>query len=212
MDADFWHGKWQRGEIGFHESTVNPLLTAHLDVLQLEPGSRIFLPLCGKTLDIGWLLQQGYRVVGIELSQIAIDDLFDGLEQTPVVMERDGLLHYCASNIDIFVGDIFALTADRLGPVDAIYDRAALVALPEHSRTRYALHLKALTNCAKQLLVTYGYDQSVRPGPPFSVTEQEVNELYGREYELNLQQRDEIPASPKGRPAATELVWHLAPR
>lgn len=212
MDAAFWHGKWERGEIGFHESTVNPLLKNHFHVLQLQPASRIFVPLCGKTLDIGWLLELGHHVVGVELSQLAIDALFDQLDRNPVVMEHGGLLHYSASGVDIFVGDVFALTTDRLGTIDAIYDRAALVALPSDLRIRYAQHLKHLSKLAPQLLITYEYDQSVRPGPPFSLDTEEVARLYGNDYELELLQRDDIPASPKGRPAAAELVWHLKPR
>ena len=212
MDANFWHGKWQRNEIGFHESTVNPLLVAHFDSLQLAPASRLFLPLCGKTLDIGWLLERGYRVVGAELSRLAIEALFEQLGLEPLIRERGALRHYSAPNIDIFVGDIFELDTNVAGSIDAIYDRAALVALPDNLRARYAQHLQTLTNTAPQLLITYGYDQNVRPGPPFSVEPEEVTRLYGNAYTLELLQRDEILASPKGRPAATELVWRLLPK
>ena len=65
MDSDFWHQKWEQGEIGFHESQVNPVLVGNLESLNLTKGSRLFLPLCGKTHDIAWLLAQGYRIAGV---------------------------------------------------------------------------------------------------------------------------------------------------
>jgi thiopurine S-methyltransferase len=82
VDASFWHDKWQRNQIGFHEPQANPLLLAHFDSLSLRAGSRIFVPLCGKTLDINWLLARGQRVVGAELSEIAVQQLFAGLGVT----------------------------------------------------------------------------------------------------------------------------------
>jgi thiopurine S-methyltransferase len=212
MDANFWLQKWQRGEIGFHESAVNPFLSAHIGKLRLSPGSRLFLPLCGKTLDIGWLLARGYRVAGAELSQLAVDALFSELGVVPQIAELGALKHYKAGNLDIFNGDIFELDVARLGQVDAIYDRAALVALPVDLRQRYAAHMRALSGTAPQLLVTYEYDQSVRPGPPFSVSAEEVARLYAGAYELKEVERKEIAAAPNGRPAATELAWHLTPR
>jgi thiopurine S-methyltransferase len=212
MDANFWQQKWQRGEIGFHESAVNPFLVAHFDKLRLPPGSRLLLPLCGKTLDIGWLLARGYRVVGAELSQLAVDALFAELGVVPRITELGVLKHYQAPNIDIFNGDIFELASAQVGSVDAVYDRAALVALPAELRQRYAAHLRALSNTAPQLLVTYEYDQSLRPGPPFSVTGDEVAQLYADAYELSVVERKEVAAAPNGRPAATEVVRHLKPR
>lgn len=80
MEADFWHGKWARNEIGFHRSEANPLLVAHLDSLGLKPSARIFLPLCGKTLDIGWLLSNGFQVIGAELSEAAVVQLLRSLK------------------------------------------------------------------------------------------------------------------------------------
>lgn len=77
MDPQFWMLKWQNNETGFHEPEANPNLTANIDQLSLAPGSRIFVPLCGKTLDIPWLLSKGYEVVAAELSHLAIIQLFD---------------------------------------------------------------------------------------------------------------------------------------
>jgi thiopurine S-methyltransferase len=212
MDANFWQQKWQKGEIGFHESAVNQLLVANFDKLRLPQGARLLLPLCGKTLDIGWLLANGYRVAGAELSQLAVDALFAELGVVPQITEVGALKHYSAGNIDIFNGDVFALNAALLGQVDAVYDRAALVALPAEVRPRYAAHIRALSHDAPQLLVTFEYDQSLRSGPPFSVTTEEVERLYADGYAQEVVERREVAAAPNGRPAATEVVRYLQPR
>lgn len=212
MDASFWHQKWTRGEIGFHESETNPYLLAHFDKLKLATGARIFLPLCGKTLDIAWLLGRGYRIVGAELSALAIDELFKGLGLQPSIVTNGALTHYSANNIDIFVGDIFNLSRDQLGAIDAIYDRAALVALPEALRKHYATHLMQLGAHAPQLLICFVYDQSLMAGPPFSVGDDEVNRHYGAQYDLALIERVELPGKFKGKATTWEHIWLLQNR
>src|SRR5690349_18438288 len=128
MDAGFWHERWETNDIAFHKNEANPLLVRCFAALSLSKGSRVFVPLCGKTLDIHWLLSEGFRVAGAELSKVAIEQLFTELGVEPKV-SRDGEVdHYSATNIDVFVGDIFQLSSEVLGPVDAVYDRAALVA------------------------------------------------------------------------------------
>lgn len=116
---------------------------------------------------------------------------------------------YSAKDIDIFVGNIFDVSATILGLVDAIYDRAALVALPEEIRTRYAAHLKEITGKAPQLLVTYEYDQNLMEGPPFSVSKEEVNQHYSDSYDLSLLVSTDVSGGLKGRCAAKENVWLL---
>lgn len=212
MDANFWHQKWEQNEIGFHRPTVNPLLISHFGALNLVKGSRIFLPLCGKTLDIGWLLANSYRVVGVELSEMAVRQLFIGLGVEPQVTKNSGMQCYHAENIDIFVGDLFHLTATMLGPVDAIYDRAALVALPEAIRSRYTTHLMALTHKTPQLLICFEYDQTLLEGPPFSIGSAEIDRHYAASYELRLLESTEVSGGLKGECAARENVWLLKNR
>ena len=130
MQADYWHQRWANQDTPFHERDTNPLLLKHLASLSLPLGARLFLPLCGKTLDIRWLLSLGYRVAGAELSPLAIEQLFTGLGIEPEITPKGPIAHYHAPDLDLFVGDIFDLTRTMLGPIDAIYDRAALVALP----------------------------------------------------------------------------------
>lgn len=212
MEAEFWHQKWEKNEIAFHGSEANPLLVKYFNELALAKGSRVFLPLCGKTLDISWLLANGYRVAGAELSKIAIEQLFTGLGVEPNISRSGRLEHYRASNIDVYVGDLFDLSDQMLGPVDAIYDRAALVALPEAMRTRYTAHLTAIANCAPQLLIAYEYDQHLQEGPPFSVSNAEVKRHYADRYDLTLLSSEDLPGGLKGKCPAKENVWLLKKR
>lgn len=211
MQPDFWHQKWQKNEIGFHLPEANVLLVAHLPSLALKRGSHIFLPLCGKTLDIAWLLEQGYRVAGAELSKLAVDDLFKSLGVVPKTDILGSITHYQAPNINIYVGDIFQLTASILGNVDAVYDRAALVALPVEMRANYTKHLLAITHYAPQLLICMEYDQTLQAGPPFSVDANEVKLHYQASYDLTLLASSALAGGLKGKCPATEQVWYLKP-
>lgn len=206
MDASFWHAKWEKSEIGFHQDDFNPLLLDHVGALSLAPGSRVFVPLCGKTRDILWLLQSGYRVVGAELSRLAVEQLFAEMELVPGVTEAGPLTRFSAEDIDIYVGDIFELGASLLGQVDAVYDRAALVALPATMRPRYADHLVAITGRARQLLIAYDYDQSLQNGPPFAVGADEVRSLYEPYFQVTLLASVEIVGGLRGKCPATEHV------
>lgn len=209
MDAAFWHQKWEANEIGFHEGEANRLLVKYFNALSLAEGRRVFVPLCGKTLDIAWLLSNGFRVAGAELVESAIEQLFSELGIEPEISEVGEVKRYSAKNIDIFVGDIFAVSSEILGSVDAIYDRAALVALPEEIRRRYTGHLMEISDRTPQLLLTFEYDQSVMDGPPFSISNEEVIQHYGDRYELTLMESIAIPGGLKGKCAATENVWLL---
>jgi thiopurine S-methyltransferase len=212
MKHDFWHNKWQKNEIGFHLAEANPLFVKHFPVLQLTPNSRIFLPLCGKTLDIHWLLAQGYQVVGAELSTIAVEALFSDLNLTPTTTKIDNITQYNAPNITMFNGDIFELKQALLGKVDAVYDRAALVALPLAMRKAYSAQVIAITQCAPQLLVCFEYDQSQINGPPFCVNANELRMHYEQDYAMTLLESAELEGGLKGKVAALEQVWHLTPQ
>lgn len=212
MEADFWHQRWKNNEIGFHGKTAHPLLVKHLPDLRLGKGARIFLPLCGKTLDIHWLLDRGYQVIGAELSKLAVEQLFAELGMSPTVTNLGTIQRYRARNLDILVGDIFSVTQEQLGSVDALYDRAALVALPETMRNQYASHLIALTLAAPQLIISFEYDQTLMAGPPFSIRPDEITQHYGNSYNITLVDKVEIPGGLKGKLAAQEDIWLLRPK
>jgi thiopurine S-methyltransferase len=209
MDASFWHNRWQTNQTGWHERDVNPLLIAHFPSLNLAPGSRVFVPLCGKSLDLGWLLSRGYAVAGAELSELAVTQLFAELGMEARISEVGKLRLFRGEKIEIFVGDLFDLSREILGPVDAVYDRAALVALPEPIRARYAAHLKAITEIAPQLVIGYEYDQTIVAGPPFSVTAEELHRHYSDSYTLTPLARVEVPGGLKGKCPAVEHIWRL---
>ncbi len=212
MEHAFWHQRWKNSEIAFHEAAPNALLIENFSALALDGGSRMFLPLCGKTRDIQWLLSRNVHVIGAELSQIAVDQLFADLKLTPVKTVEGLLTRYRSPGLDVFLGDIFDATAEALGPIDCIYDRAALVALPNDMRPLYAAHLKEITGTAPQFLITYIYDQSAMAGPPFSVNLDEVHRLYGASYEISVLETREIPGGLKGKCAATENALVLRRR
>ncbi|MFG1397326.1 thiopurine S-methyltransferase [Roseixanthobacter pseudopolyaromaticivorans] len=209
MDLDFWRSKWENNQIAFHEGKPNALLVKHLAHLNLRPGARIFVPLCGKTRDISWLLSQGFEVVGAELSALAVEGLFADLGVSPEISALGPLTRCSAPGIDIFIGDIFELTQETLGPVDAVYDRAALVALPELLRARYAAHLIEITGAAPQLLICFDYDQSLIAGPPFAVSTEHTRMLYGKTHRICVLESVPVPGGLKGTCEATERVLLL---
>ncbi|WP_394559796.1 thiopurine S-methyltransferase [Aquipseudomonas alcaligenes] len=210
MEHDFWHSRWASGQIGFHLPSANPLLTRHFAALDLTPGSRVLLPLCGKSLDIAWLLDAGHPVVGVELSELAVQQLFAELGCTPRITRVNAdLQSYETDGLTLFVGDIFTLSRALMGPVAAIYDRAALVALPPTMRQRYANHLAEISARAPQLLISFDYDQSQLPGPPFAVPASELAQLYGSHYRLQQLASQPLEGGLKGQCPATEVVWYL---
>jgi len=219
MEHTFWHNKWEQKQIGFHLPDIHPLLVRNLPLLELQPGQQVFVPLCGKTLDIGYLLKQGLQVVGVELSETAVQELFVELQLEPQISdwplkeEGTGKL-YQAENIRVFVGDYFELSAADLGKIAAVYDRAALIALPEVMRQDYAKHMGKITGYAPQLLITLEYDQAVMSGPPFSVTAAEVEGLYGGTYPIQkIAASDIIEHEPhfasKGLNSMLQAVYRL---
>lgn len=209
MDKDFWQKKWKYNEIGFHEGMPNSLLVANFKNLDLAENNRIFLPLCGKSRDIAWLLSKNYRVAGSEFCQIAIEQLFMELGVVPEITQCVNATCYSSKNIDIFVGDFFDLPKEVLGPVDAIYDRAALVALPEQMRIPYVRHLLEITGVADQMLITCEYNQNQMAGPPFSINSNYVHHLYHDAYRLTLLERAPVPGGLKGICPAIENIWLL---
>lgn len=211
MEPDFWHQRWRNRQIHFHLPEVNSLMSDNFGALKLEKGSRVFLPLCGKTLDIHWLLEKCYRVVGVELSENAVQELFCELGVEPQISKQGGLKLYSAESIDIFAGDIFELSAEQLGTVEAVYDRAALVALPEVTRLRYIHHLLAITKAAPQLLLNIEYDQSLTPGPPFSVSGEDIDNYYAVTFTVTLLDEVDVPGGLKGLCQAKEGVRLLVP-
>lgn len=209
MEAQYWHQKWQRGDLGFHRQDANPHLVAHLHQLNIAKGACVFLPLCGKTKDIAYLLSCGYRVLGVELSALAILDLFQELSITPEINQVGEFSRYSADGINIFVGDFFQFSPELAEKIDAIYDRAAMVALPSQMRSDYTAHLIKLSHTAPQLLVTYEYQQELIDGPPFSISKQEVEQHYAKAYTIRVLDQVEVEGGMKGQVPSSETVYLL---
>ncbi len=202
MEHAFWHARWQEGRIGFHQADINPWLRQYWSRLGVPGDARVLVPLCGKSGDMLWLREQGHPVVGVELSDLACRDFFveHGTQVTPVAVpeghtrERDGITLWCA--------DIFALGGEHWGEVAAVYDRAALIALPPSMRRAYATHLREqLASGVEMLLVTLEFPGG--EGPPFSVTEAEVRQLF--EPAFTVVRLDQAETG-EGR---REVVYHL---
>jgi thiopurine S-methyltransferase len=207
MEPRFWHDRWSKGEIGFHKNEVHPFLLDHWDRLALEPNASVLVPLCGKSLDMLWLADRGHRVWGIEISALACAAFFAENSLAVTRAHAGRFVVWTSGKITILQGDVFDLTANDLASMDAIYDRAALIALPPEMRKAYASHLsRMLASPLPTLLITLEYDQSKRPGPPFSVSEDEVASLYGATHIIERLQAHDVlePGSPW---AQMGLTW-----
>ncbi len=177
MHPDFWHERWQQNQTGFHQDEVHPLLSKYWPALAATDC--VFVPLCGKSLDMWWLRQRGSRVVGVELSPLAVQAFFEDAGVTPARTSNGSLECWQASDIKIYSGDFFTLQPPDVSGCSVIYDRAALIALPPAMRRDYVAHLHRLfPRGARMLLVTLDYPQAEMDGPPFSVSDAEVRELY----------------------------------
>ncbi|UHQ21982.1 thiopurine S-methyltransferase [Lysobacter sp. 5GHs7-4] len=218
MEAEFWRQRWQDNQIGFHQDRPSPLLLKHWPSLALAVDSRVFVPLAGKTLDMLWFAAQGHRVLGVELSRIAVEDFFAEHGLRPEIAESRYGLHYRAGAIELICGDAFALDAELLADCAAVFDRAALIALPPPLRRRYAGELyPRLPQGCRGLLITLEYPQHEKQGPPFCVGEQEVRALYARDWGVNtLERRDILAQQPsfvaEGVSALETIVYALERR
>ncbi|WP_426099423.1 thiopurine S-methyltransferase [Pseudomonas sp. PSPC3-3] len=193
MDSQFWRERWARNQIGFHLPEVNPYLQRHWPRLALAQGAKVLVPLCGKSLDLVWLASQGHRVLGVELSEQAVEAFFSEQGLTPRISQRGVFKVYQADVIEVWCGDFFALDADALRDCTALYDRAALIALPPLMRARYTEHLNVLLGAGcKGLLITLDYDQTQKAGPPFAVAEDEVNLLLGAHWALEVLEEQDV--------------------
>ena len=218
MEPDFWRQRWQEGQIGFHQDRETPLMLKHWPALQVPVGSRVFVPLAGKSLDMLWLARHGYRVLGVELAETAITQFLAEHELPVATRDSTGGRHYLAGDIELILGDVFAQNPATLAGCDAVYDRAALIALPPDLRQRYASEVYAqLPSGCRGLLITLEYPQSEKAGPPFSVEESEVRTLFGAHWNVEvLERRDILAQQPnflaEGVNALQTVVYRLTRR
>ncbi|MCE7031447.1 thiopurine S-methyltransferase [Lysobacter sp. GX 14042] len=210
MDTRYWQDRWTEGRTGWHQDQPTPLLLKHWPALDVAPGSRVFVPLAGKSQDMRWLAAQGHRVLGVELSQLAVERFFAENGLAPRVSSTRYGRHYEAGGIEIICGDAFGLDSDALRDCRAVFDRAALIALPPPLRRRYAAELYAcLPAGCRGLLLTIEYPQEEKEGPPFSVPGDEVRSLFSADWSVGLLERRDIPVEkqdPQERVIAQQAV------
>lgn len=195
MEPEFWLDRWREGRTNFHQNKVMPLLQKHWSDLSLPPGSRVLVPLCGKSLDMMWLASQGYEVLGVELSELAAEQFFEEHGLTPHVSEWRAGRVYRLGNIEFLCGDIFDMDPEDFQACAGVYDRAALIALPPDMRKRYVQHVYShLPSNYRGLLITLDYPQEQLQGPPFSVPDDEVQALFGPDSIATVLERRDILA------------------
>lgn len=185
MDASFWHERWEKDQLGFHQAEVNAALEKHWPGLGVDRDAAVFVPLCGKSLDMHWLRRRGHPVIGVELSPIALRDFFAEAEIEPTRAEAGALERWSGDGLDLYRGDFFDVDASRLCGVGGCFDRGSLIALPPETRRRYAEHLaRILPDRVRILLLSIEYDQSKMAGPPHSVEIGEIESLFGADFEI----------------------------
>jgi thiopurine S-methyltransferase len=219
MEIAFWHERWHRGETGFHQQHINPYLAYYYGEmgppLEKRSSLRVFVPLCGKSRDLWWLYQSGYRSIGVECSEVAVEQFFS--EQQLNYSKRDTSKHtsYKTENLEILLGDFFALQAYDVGDITDIFDRASLIALPLEMRRKYVEKISQLQQPGtRTLLITLTYPDKQMDGPPFSVSEEEVRELYSSNFSIDkLAAKNILEDEPRfrerGLTALTETAYKL---
>jgi thiopurine S-methyltransferase len=218
MEPEFWLERWREGRVHFHQTRVTPPLERFWPTLDIAPGSRVLVPLCGKTLDMPWLAERGLHVLGVELSPLAVQQFFDENALTPQVRRSAMGEHYSArhgaGNIEIICGDIFAVDADTLRGCTGVFDRAALIALPRDMREPYVRHVYGqLADDYQGLLITLDYPQPEMDGPPFCVDDNEVQALYaGHSVAELVYRRDILALEPKFQKAGVSRLDAVAYR
>lgn len=218
METEHWISRWKDGRTGFHQQAPNRWLQQFYPHLRLSQGETVFLPLCGKSLDLVWLVEAGFSVLGIELSPIAVRDFFEEQGLTPTCVTQPPFNHCQSGRITLLEGDFFDLTPEQLDECSALFDRAALVALPPEMRQQYVGHLsRLLTSGSRILLVTTDFPQEQKSPPPFAVSDEEVHALYEGNFKVTLLHTEDLshtcdPLSERGVTSLIERVYLLIKR
>jgi thiopurine S-methyltransferase len=213
MQDGYWQGRWIRGETGWHQAEAEPALVKYFSPPRL--ASRVLVPLCGKSLDLKWLIDDGHEVVGVDLSEVACQAFFEENKIEYEKKRENNFTVFRGHRISIYQGDFFSLSPKDVGHLDAVYDRAALIALPAEIRVRYAAHLLSLIGKSLegkdfsflQILLERVPDDT--KGPPFSIAETELRKLYGRAMTVTRLSREPVEAKGPPGSVAFESVFEM---
>jgi thiopurine S-methyltransferase len=195
MDKSFWIKRWEQGETGWHQQEIEPALISNFS--SLKP-TRVLVPLCGKSLDLTWLIARGHEVIGVELSELACESFFQENNISHEVTRSGSFKIFRGPNITLFNGDFFELSPSEIGQIGAIYDRAALIALPPQLRPTYTNKICSIVeSCARDpfsfLQIVLVRIPKSDQGPPFSVSFEELQRLYGAQFKIELVNRESFP-------------------
>jgi thiopurine S-methyltransferase len=196
LQPEFWHERWRTGQIGFHQSAVDRHLRRYWPDLGLADNSRVFVPLCGKSLDLLWLRERGHSVAGVELSAVALESfcMEHGVPARRRILDQFDV--YEAARIHLYRGDFFQLAPELLGTFSVIYDRASLISWTPELRSAYVAHVAALSSPGTQtLLIATEYPQAQMSGPPFSLGTEEIHRLYSGNHSIQELLREDILAN-----------------
>jgi len=219
MEIDFWLERWNRGKTEFHQQHINPYLGYYYGEMgppaEKRSGLRVFVPLCGKSRDLWWLQQSGYNTVGVECSELAVEQFFAENSLSFSRGSRNGHVSYKADSLEILLADFFSLEQEDIGVFSDIYDRASLIALPSAMRKQYVDKITELQQQGtRTLLITLTYPEEQMEGPPFSVTDDEVQQLYADNYRIDrLAAKNVLEDEPRfkkrGLTSLTETAYKL---
>lgn len=215
VDKAFWVDRWAKGDIGFHRDTPHPSLSAQWSSLNLKRNATVFVPLCGKSHDMIWLAEKGHFVIGVELAQKAIEDFFEHLQVEPTITKIQQFTVFESGPYRLFCGDIFSSKPQHMVSVDAVYDRASLVALPPGLQAKYAQHLAdILQPNTKVLIVSLDYDPVEMEGPPFSTPPDSVARNFETHFDIEQRSREHAleansPLRKRGLTALNETCYVL---
>lgn len=212
MERDDWGNRWSSGQIGFHQSKITTSLADFGEEVFGGLSGTVLVPLCGKTLDMVHLADHFDAVIGVEYVEQAVEEFFTE-QQLSAEVATGPPLAYSADAYVLYAADFFAITTEHTGHIDAVFDRASLVALDAPTRRRYAEHLASLLpSGARVLLITFDYDQTEMSGPPFAVSDDEVTDLFSPAFTIeHLRTRDVLEATmrERGLTAMTESAFSL---
>lgn len=195
MSDDFWLDKWRKQEIHFDQTDVNQWLVKYQNVLGDLRNKHVFVPLCGKSVDMNWFYQQGARVTGVELSELAAIAFFEENSLHYNIKKTPSFTIYQHDSVQILCGDFFELSKQHLVDIDLVYDRAALIALPDNIRKNYVKKMASLLNPGvSQFLISIQYVLDIIELPPYSIDENEINTLFSQEFDIQLLEQKHLSA------------------
>jgi len=182
MGLNFWLDSWKDNKIPFHQKQINPILKQQINHLNLSKGDIVLVPLCGKSLDMLWLAELGYKVIGVELSEIAVEEFYTESNIIPTIDVYAGYKHYKSESIDIICGDFFNIDLSTIKTINAIYDRAALIALPNKLRESYIKRISEISQKGVKVLLIVIESQEKNIGPPYQIDVNDITKLYSRDF------------------------------